>query len=275
MSDWKQVEELFLAAGELPVEDRGAYLASACGGDRALLEEVESLLEHDAGGAGTPLTGIVREGAASVLGTEAFAGRRIGAYRITEELGHGGMGSVYLGVRADDQFSKKVAIKFIRAGMHSPGTVDRFLRERQILANLEHPYIARLLDGGATDEGTPYFVMEYVAGTPVDEYCERGMLSIEQRCEMFRRICEAVACAHRNLIVHRDLKPGNILVNAEGVPVLLDFGIAKLLDNGGGADVTAGPWLLTPERNLIGWMRRSRSNWSARFVKRSRRARVR
>ncbi len=248
MSDWTRVEKLFLSAGEMPTADRHAFLLNACAGDRTLLEEVESLLVHDTGGT-VPLAEIVRRGANSVVESEVFAGRRIGAYKITETLGSGGMGSVHLGVRADDRFNKKVAIKFIRYGMHSPGTVDRFLRERQILANLDHPYIAKLLDGGETEDGTPYFVMEYVAGTPVDEYCERQHLSTEQRCEMFRRICEAVACAHRNLIVHRDLKPGNILVNAEAMPVLLDFGIAKLLDGGAGpdADRTAGPWMLTPD----------------------------
>jgi len=249
MTDWKQVEELFLAAGELPQGDRHAFLVSACAGDETLLEEVESLLAHDSGGQPTPLTGIVRRSAASVVEAESLAGRRIGAYRIVGELGHGGMGSVYLGVRDDDQFHKKVAIKFIRHGMHSPGAIDRFLRERQILANLDHPNIAKLLDGGATDDGTPYFVMEYIAGTPVDEYCERRHLSVEQRCEMFRRICEGVSYAHRNLIVHRDLKPGNILVNAEGIPILLDFGIAKLLDGGAmpETNLTAGAWMLTPD----------------------------
>ncbi len=248
MSDWIQIEKLFLSAGELPAPDRHAFLLMACAGDRALLEEVESLLLHDTGGT-VPLAEIVRRGVDSVAESEVFAGRRIGAYKITETLGSGGMGSVHLGVRDDDRFHKKVAIKFIRYGMHSPGTVERFLRERQILANLDHPYIAKLLDGGETEEGTPYFVMEYVAGTPVDEYCKSRQLSTGQRCEMFRRICEAVACAHRNLIVHRDLKPGNILVNAEGMPILLDFGIAKLLDGGTArnANLTAGPWMLTPD----------------------------
>ncbi|HZL58014.1 MAG TPA: protein kinase [Bryobacteraceae bacterium] len=247
MTDWKRVEDLFLAAGALPEGERRGFLRAACDGDSQLIGEVESLLAHDVGTG--PLTDIVRRGAVDAIETAAFAGRRVGSYRIAESLGHGGMGSVYLAVRADDQYSKKVAIKFIRTGMNAPGTIDRFLRERQILANLDHPYIAKLLDGGTTEEGVPYFVMEYVAGTPVDEYCERERLNIEARCDMFRRICEAVGCAHRNLIIHRDLKPANILVNAAGLPILLDFGIAKLLDAGQRTDsgLTAGPWMLTPD----------------------------
>ncbi|MDE3194868.1 MAG: protein kinase [Acidobacteriota bacterium] len=247
MNAWKRVEDLFLAAGELPPAERPAFLQAQCGNDRELRAEVESLLAHDAGGVDTSLTGIVRRSAVNVVETGNLSGRRIGAYRIVDTLGYGGMGSVYLAVRDDDQFSRKVAIKFIRYGFNSPGAIDRFLRERQILANLNHPYIAKLLDGGTTGDGIPYFVMEYIEGTPVDEYCEKNKLSIEDRCEMFRRICEAVSCAHRNLIVHRDLKPGNILVNADSAPMLLDFGIAKLLDGANDSNMTGGPWMLTPD----------------------------
>lgn len=247
MTAWKRVEEIFLAAGEVDPADRPAFLRDQCGGDSELLSEVESLLAHDSGSRNTSLTGIVRQGAENVVETGSLNGRRIGTYRITGTLGYGGMGSVYLAVRDDDQFSRKVAIKFIRYGFNAPGTIDRFLRERQILANLNHPYIAKLLDGGTTDDGIPYFVMEYIEGTPVDAYCEEKRLSIEDRCEMFRRICEAVSCAHRNLIVHRDLKPGNILVNAEGAPILLDFGIAKLIDSAGDSNMTSGMWILTPD----------------------------
>src|SRR5581483_2951326 len=145
------------------------------------------------------------------------------------ELGHGGFGSVYLAARADAEYEKHVAIKVMRgAGEDAREVVRRFRRERQILAALEHPNIARLLDGGTTDDGLPYLVMEHVEGVPVDEHCRDRSATIAERLRLFQTICGAVAFAHRNLIVHRDLKPSNILVTADGVPKLLDFGIAKL-----------------------------------------------
>ena len=156
--------------------------------------------------------------------------RRIGPYRILRELGHGGMGTVYLAARADEQFHKRVALKIIRAGADSAEVVRHFKRERQILASLDHPNIAKLLDGGTTDDGLPYFVMEYIEGEPVLAYCDARALPIRDRLRVFRAVCAAVEFAHRNLVVHRDLKPGNILVAADGTPRLLDFGIAKLLN---------------------------------------------
>jgi tetratricopeptide (TPR) repeat protein len=250
MNDWKIVEELFLAATELPVAERAAFCRQACGGDDELRAEVESLLAYDSPDT-RPLAPIVEAGAAGFFRNEALTGTRVGPYRITGSLGHGGMGAVYLAQRADDQFSRKAAVKFIRSGLDTPGAIERFLRERQILANLDHPYIGKLLDGGTTEDGVPYFVMEYIQGTPIDEYCRVQGLSIDARCELFRKVCEAVAYAHRSLVIHRDLKPTNILVNEEGTPVLLDFGIAKLLD---AADApapprtkTAGTWMLTPD----------------------------
>ncbi len=157
---------------------------------------------------------------------------RFGPYKALKELGRGGMGRVYLAARADEQYQKRVAIKVIKAEVDRDEVVSRFRRERQILASLDHPNISRFLDGGATEDGRPYFVMEYVEGMAIDQYCNRQGLSIPGRLKLFRQLCSAVEYAHRNLIVHRDIKPGNILVTAEGVPKLLDFGIAKLVNPG-------------------------------------------
>jgi tetratricopeptide (TPR) repeat protein len=153
-------------------------------------------------------------------------------------IGHGGMGAVYLGIRDDDQYQKQVAIKLLKRGMDTDFMLNRFRQERQILANLEHPFIARLIDGGATEDGLPYFVMEYVDGVPITKYCEGKNLSIPERVRLFRLVCEAVQHAHQNLVVHRDIKPSNILTTREGIPKLLDFGIAKVLDPGVASEVT-------------------------------------
>jgi serine/threonine-protein kinase len=157
------------------------------------------------------------------------AGRRIGPYQVLRELGHGGMGTVYLAARADQQYQKRVAIKLIRAGLAGEEIVRHFRRERQILATMDHPNVAKLLEGGATDDGSPYFVMEYIQGQPLFEYCDRLQLPTVERVRLFREVCSAVQHAHRNLIVHRDIKPSNIIVTPDGVPKLLDFGIAKFL----------------------------------------------
>ncbi|HSK76678.1 MAG TPA: serine/threonine-protein kinase [Thermoanaerobaculia bacterium] len=173
---------------------------------------------------------------------------RIGAYRIGRELGRGGMGTVYEAVR-DGDFDRRVAVKVLRRGMDSEDVLRRFATERQILANLDHPNIARLYDGGTTPDGRPYFVMEAIEGEPVDRYCERLKLATPERLRLFLTVCSAVASAHQSLVVHRDLKPSNILVTADGVPKLLDFGIAKLLgpDEGEGAEATvATSRLMTP-----------------------------
>jgi serine/threonine protein kinase/tetratricopeptide (TPR) repeat protein len=174
--------------------------------------------------------------------------RRIGPYRVLRELGQGGMGTVYLAARADEQYEKRVAIKVIRAGMDNQEVLRHFRRERQILASLDHPNIARLLDGGATDEGLPYFVMEFVQGQAIDEYCDRASLSVPERLKLFRAVCSAIQYAHRNLIVHRDIKPSNVVVTAEGVPKLLDFGIAKFLNPElSGKTQTVTRMAMTPE----------------------------
>jgi tetratricopeptide (TPR) repeat protein len=176
-------------------------------------------------------------------------GGRLGAYRIVQEIGRGGMGAVYLATRDDDQYRKQVAIKVVKRGMDTAEVLERFRHERQILANLEHPYIARLIDGGTTADGRPFFVMDYVEGVPVDVFCRERALCVKERCQLFLRICEAVSHAHRNLVVHRDLKPGNIFVTADGTPKLLDFGVAKLLstDAGSGITATMATRPLTPE----------------------------
>src|SRR4051812_23094578 len=161
---------------------------------------------------------------------DGLIGRTIGSYLIIQQIGRGGMGTVYRAVRADGEFQIEVAIKFVSRGMDSGLVSERFRKERQILAKLEHPNIARLLDGGTTDHGLAYFVMEYVHGEPLTKYCDSHQLSVAERLRLFRRVCDAVSYAHENLVVHRDLKPDNILVTKDGVPKLLDFGIAKLLD---------------------------------------------
>ncbi|HZH35566.1 MAG TPA: protein kinase, partial [Pyrinomonadaceae bacterium] len=163
-------------------------------------------------------------------GDDPMLGKRIGVFRLTRELGRGGMGAVYLAERADGEFRQKVAVKLIKRGMDTDFIIRRFRHERQILAALDHPNIARLMDGGTTDDGLPYFVMEFIEGEPLHRYCDARRLSIRQRLQLFKQICSAVAYAHEHQIVHRDIKPGNILVPPSGVPKLLDFGIAKILD---------------------------------------------
>jgi serine/threonine protein kinase len=175
-----------------------------------------------------------------------WIGRRIGVYQIELEIGHGGMGEVYRAIRADGQFKKNVAIKMVRGGYDTAAVLERFLHERQILASLDHPNIARLYDGGTTDDGIPYLVMELIDGTPIDLYCEEHNLPINERLKLFTQVCAAVQYAHQRLVIHRDIKPSNILVTPDGIPKLLDFGIAKLLDPAAGGETTMVP-ALTPE----------------------------
>ena len=160
----------------------------------------------------------------------ALVGQRIGPYKLICEIAHGGMATVYLALRADDQYRKRVAIKLVKKGVDLDEIPRRFRNERQTLAALDHPNIVKLLDGGSTPEGSPYLVMDYVQGMPITDYCDSRRLSITERLELFRMVCGAVHYAHQNLVIHRDLKPGNIFVTTDGVPKLLDFGIAKLLN---------------------------------------------
>ena len=212
---------------------RIALVERRCGEDTDLLEEAESLLaeaeallkEH------TDSFEDCAQNAASTFWQEGppRSGERVGAYVIVRELGRGGMGTVFLAERADGQFEKQVAIKILNRGADTAEILRRFRAERQILARLDHPNIARLLDAGTTDDGLPYFIMDYIVGAPVTRFAVAQKLSTRQRLELFLKICAAVEFAHRNLVVHRDIKPSNILANAEGEPKLLDFGIAKLL----------------------------------------------
>ena len=234
--NWQKLKPLFHTALELGPAERVAFLTEACAGDDQLREGVEKLLaSHDNLGSFLLSPAVMDEGVITAIdedestGSDDRVGQRIGPYEILREIGHGGMGTVFLAVRADDQYRKEVAIKVVNRGMDTDTILRRFMMERQILANLEHPNIARLLEGGTTSDGLPYFVMEYVEGEPIDEYCEARHFTIAERLTLFRQVCAALQYAHQNLVVHRDIKPRNILVTAEGVPKLLDFGIAKLL----------------------------------------------
>ena len=229
---WRRVKELFQQTLEMPAGEPAAFIEAASADDERLRQEVHTLLSsHDA--ATDFLNNPPQAAAAAVTELHDRASRvgdRIGPYKVLRRIGRGGTGSVYLAVRDDDEFQRRVAIKLVRRGMATTDILRRFRSERQILASIDHPYIARLLDGGSTDDGVPYFVMEYIEGEPINVYCDRNQLSIEDRLTLFCQVCSAVQVAHQNLVVHRDIKPGNILVSAEGVPKLLDFGIAKLLN---------------------------------------------
>ncbi|HLT48115.1 MAG TPA: serine/threonine-protein kinase [Rubricoccaceae bacterium] len=240
-----RLERLFRAARMHPPDERAAFLDAACADDPALRAEVEALLAADAdaeadGFLARPATGLLGDAARAAgdggpgEAPDPLLDRLVGPYRVLRPLGEGGMGAVYLAVR-EEPFLRYVALKVVRAGLHAPEVVRRFEQERQILASLNHPNIARLLDGGVTDDGLPYFAMEYVEGRPITTYCDEHRLSIEERLRLFRAVCEAVHYAHQNLVLHRDLKPSNILVatdGADGKPTvkLLDFGIAKVLN---------------------------------------------
>ncbi|HWZ82511.1 MAG TPA: serine/threonine-protein kinase [Terriglobales bacterium] len=245
---WQRVKQLLEQAIALDADDRAAFLDRACVGDTELRREVDSLLSsHDQAGTGFLKNPAVNLKAAAAESTTR-AGRRIGVYQIVEEIGHGGMGDVYRAIRADGQYTKEVAVKLVRGGFDSAAVQERFRNERQILASLDHPNIARLLDGGSTDDGVPYLVMELIEGTRIDSYCDEHKLSITDRLRLFRSVCAAVQFAHQRLVIHRDIKPGNILVTQEGAPKLLDFGIAKILDPAASGDETVTiARALTPE----------------------------
>lgn len=238
---WRQIDELFHDALGRSADERSGFLNGAAGDDTELARQVRSLLDAHQRSAEF-LESPAHGGASQVLELDTRAsmddpmGTRIGPWRITGALASGGMGSVYLAQRDDDAYSKTVAIKIVRRGVigSTPARRDelqrRFVIERQVLANLDHPHIARLIDGGTSTDGRPYFVMEYVEGAAIDAYVERHALTIRQRLQLFIKVCQAVQHAHQNLVIHRDLKPANILVTADGSPKLLDFGLAKLLD---------------------------------------------
>ncbi|HUK90653.1 MAG TPA: protein kinase [Blastocatellia bacterium] len=247
---WQQIKLLFESVLERNRAERTAFLDHACMGDPDLRGEIESLLasHEEADAVADDLALDIDQGLLGGPEDDENVGRRFGPYEVIEEIGRGGMGYVFLGIRADDQYQKRVAIKLIRGGMRSEFLVRRFRTERQILANLDHPNIAKLLDGGATPDGMPYLVMEFIEGVPIDEYCNVNRLPTADRLKMFRQVCSAVSYAHQNLVIHRDLKPSNILVTADGVPKLLDFGIAKLLDPSRADEETGTAMgMMTPE----------------------------
>ena len=254
---WKQVSQLFHAALARDAGERATFLTRACAGDHELRQIVESLLSQESAtgafideplfeilarpdpegsandpdktSAGTANVGVQRAPGS----TSPMEGRRLGAYRITREIGHGGMGSVYLAARADDVFHKEVAIKIVRMGLAHADLLRRFHQEREILASLDHPAIARVIDGGSTEEGLPYLVMDYVDGRPIDAWCDEHGLNVSERLTLFRAVCAAVQHAHQRLVLHRDIKPAHILVTPNGDVKLLDFGIAKLFADDG------------------------------------------
>ena len=250
MSDarWERLQDLFHRALQLDGEERARLIDRECGTDGELRAELERLL-----GANDRAGGFIRA-PVIVLPAEPepdlpTEGRRVGAYRLVKAIGRGGMGAVYLAERDDGSFSQRVAIKLIKRGMDTDQVLARFRAERQILASLDHPNIARLLDGGTTEGGLPFFAMEYIEGQPIDAYAEARKLGVEDRLRMFLQVCDAVSYAHAQGVIHRDIKPLNTLVTPAGLPKLLDFGIAKVLHDAP-EDITAtvtGIRLLTPE----------------------------
>jgi len=230
---WQRVEDLYQQAMVLEPGDRLSWLEDACGADEELRAEVESLLRA-AQAAGSfleaPAFAGRQLGELGLSGPDLPAGTDLGAFRLERLLGRGGMGAVFLASRSDRVYEQHVAIKVLHPTLAGEAVVRRFRTERQILARLDHPNIASLLDGGSTPQGQPYLVMEYVQGVPIDCYCDEHRLQVRERLELVLKVCAAVGYAHRNLVVHRDIKPGNILVTGDGTPKLLDFGIAKLLD---------------------------------------------
>ena len=229
--EWRQVKDVFFEVLEKPQAARADFLREVCGDDSDLRAEVENLLaahfesESFIENPAFEVASVFKQNDAANPAEKHF-----GNYKIVREIGAGGMGAVFLAERSDGEFSQQVAVKIIRQSIADKQIINRFKRERQILASLNHPNIARLLDGGITPDGLPFLAMEYVEGLPVNEFAERGNLSVEEKLELFLQVCAGVAFAHRNLIVHRDLKPSNIFVTKDGAPKLLDFGLAKLLD---------------------------------------------
>lgn len=245
--------DVFGKAVDLAGDARSHYLERACGGNDVLRAEVESLLAaHDNADDFLSTPALDADlSAHDSMAPEDLSGSEIGSYRLVRKLGSGGTGTVYLADRADAEFEKRVAVKLIRRGMDTDYIIERFQNERRLLASLEHANIARMIDGGVTDEGRPYLIMEYVEGASIEQYCSTHDVSLRGRIELFRTVCEAVHHAHRNLIVHRDLKPGNIFVNTSGEVKLLDFGIAKVLETGvGGSEPSSGGVTVTGLRMM-------------------------
>ncbi|MEZ4701026.1 MAG: serine/threonine-protein kinase [Rhodothermales bacterium] len=227
---WNRLEQLFFAAQERDPAERAAFLDDACADDPELRQELASMLAAEEDGMALALESRLLSDEGDDDRVTDLTGAHIGPYRLEKLIGEGGMGDVYLARRDDDQYDQQVALKLIRPGYRNSELIARFRVERQVLARLNHPNITQLLDGGMDSEGRPYLVMQYVDGVPITEFCDKRMLSIDDRLRLFRTVCAAVQYAHANLVVHRDLKPSNILVTEDGRVKLLDFGIAKLLD---------------------------------------------
>jgi len=237
---WEKVNEIVDTALDFEEEKRETYIQEQCQDNQHLKRQVTELLKSIKQSDTENFlenTGDYPQHLAQVISEEHFKeessaliGTTIGRYKLSDLIGHGGMGSVFLAERADEVYNQKVALKLMRRGMDTPTNIARFRRERQILANLDHPNIDRLLDGGITEDGLPYIVMEYVEGKPILEYCDLRCLDINQRLTLFSSVCEAIQHAHNNAVIHRDLKPSNIMVSPDGEVKVLDFGIAKLLE---------------------------------------------
>jgi len=247
---WPELKEIFQRVCDLEAGEAQSYLDEACPTGTELRVEVESLLSaYRSAEDFIQNPAVIENHIIAAASEDPLIDTDVGAYRITREIDHGGMGTVYEAVRADDAYQKRVAIKIVQRGLDTQSVLSRFRNERQILANLDNPNIARLLDGGTTKDGRPYFVMEFVDGLPVDEYCRSRQLKLTDRLRLFQTIAKAVHYAHQHLVIHRDLKPSNILVTSEGVAKLLDFGIAKVLDDsiGDSSDLTLDIRPMTPQ----------------------------
>jgi serine/threonine protein kinase len=249
--EWQKVRPILESALELDPSSRLTFLNSACA-DASLRREVESLIAaHEQAG-----TNVLEPVSVGQLHDEEarfrlLPGKRVGPYEILEEIALGGMGAVYRAIRADGQYKQQVALKIVRSELGAELTATRFRNEQQILASLDHPNIGRILDGGTTTDGLPYFVMEFIDGLSITDFCDHNKLTIDERLKIFRTVCSAVHYAHQHLVIHRDIKPSNILITPNGVPKLLDFGIAKILDPNLLAEnvavTLAGLWIMTPE----------------------------
>lgn len=233
-----RLSRLFDDIIEAPEGAREGLIRAGCEGDEELERELRALLRADSTGHSDGWVTRVIAAEAAMITHTSLEGRRLGAWAIERPIGEGGMGTVYRATRADGEYEATAAIKLVRGGVPSPMLNERFRSERQILAGLSHPGVAQLLDGGSTEDGTPYLVMEHVDGQPITAWCDERGLSVEDRLRLFLKVCDAVAYAHGALVAHRDLKPSNILVTPEGEPKLLDFGIAKLVDTISDGEVT-------------------------------------
>jgi len=246
---WEKIGIIFDEALKLGEPERSDFIKSACGDDIEMMNEVKSLIQAD-----FDVPSVLKAQVADAVNIRSqinYEGKIIGNYKVIKQIAEGGMGSVFLAERADGQFEQKVALKIIKPGMNSNEIIKRFLSERQILARLQHPNIAKLLDGGLTDDNLPYFTMEYVEGEPIDEYCDKNNLTVEERLKIFITVCSAIQYAHHNLVIHRDIKPSNIMIKKDGTVKLLDFGIAKVLSedtlNEGENLTQTGLHVMTPE----------------------------